>query len=406
MKKLLAILLVVIITLIYGIVGAIIFIDIQMMQAPETTINLDFIEINTDETILKTMIKVTNPNSFQLITRDFEVVILTDTGQEISQVLIEGGDIPPLENRTFDATMHIGFNGEILDVLTTKITGKLGVNLLGFIKKTFPININVVTSVDEALKDLAPPVIHVNADFSDITEEGINITGSFDVYNPNSFEIYVKNISVDIETETGETVGTLTVTDGVIAAKNSLMFNGTGRILIEALNAKMLMVNMSATAGVKIAGFNKSIVVDTTAQITMPNLEELFPSDKPTDFIIWSDYKLTREGIAIDISLEMINPNKISIVANNITATLIGIKDDHEQIIGSTDIGNGVAPAESSILLHGQLTLPYSNLFMSNGRRNLPDWLLLQVRANVSIQGLEQSLWAGVTGCHDMHPFR
>ena len=383
------------------------FLDIQMMTAPETTIKVDFLEINSDEAVIQTTIEVKNPNSFQLITRDFEVVIVSEAGTNIGKVSIEGGDVPSGENRSFTGVAHIRFEDERLDRIATRITSTLGVTFLGFITKTLPINVSVIASVDEVVKDLDAPVVQITADFSDLSDKGVNFTARFEGYNPNPFELSVHNMTVAIESDTGEPVGSMLVPGGMIPAKRSVVFNGTGMVLIEVLNAQTLIVNMSALAGAEIAGFNKSMAVSTTAQIILPDLEELLSSETPTDVVIWGDYKFTWNGVVLNVTLEFSNPNKVTFIARDVTCAIYRVDGDREQLIGSGVLEEGVIPAEkTTTLLQGEVEIPYSKFFTSDIGRGIPDWLLLSVRANLTIPGVDHSIWIGINGYQDLHPFK
>ncbi|MCK5112367.1 MAG: hypothetical protein KAQ84_02375, partial [Thermoplasmatales archaeon] len=242
-KRRIAFTLLVVAILIINIIASVfIFLDIRLMEMPETTIKVDLIEVNSEEIIIHHSIEIYNPNQFELIVDNFEVVANTIDGDEIARLKIEGGYIPSQTNRTFESSDRIAFKGQGYSTLTSKITGTVGVKFLGLIKKTLPVAINVITSIGDVIHDISAPIVHIWGDFGEITQEGIDFTGTIEVYNPNPFEMYVEDMSVEIETETGESVGNLDVTGGTIPAKSSYNLYGTGRILIEALNAKTLNV--------------------------------------------------------------------------------------------------------------------------------------------------------------------
>ncbi len=102
--------------------------------------------------------------------------------------------------------MVVDFDGYHPDVLTTKITGTIGAHL-GIIQKTIPLNIIIVTAVEDIIRNIAPPIIHIQVDFDEITQEQINITGIVEAYNPNTFDLYMDNASINVETETGKNGG-------------------------------------------------------------------------------------------------------------------------------------------------------------------------------------------------------
>ena len=405
MKKKIIIFLLALITVINILAAALLFIDIQIIQTPEITVKIDVIEINPDEVVLQTTIDIDNPNSFGFITKNLEVSINTPGGDEVAHVLIEGGSVPPNEKKTFTADAFVSFDGNSPKLLTTRITGSIGVNIV-FIEKTLPITVNIVTSMDEVIKDLTRPIIHIQAEFGEITQESINITGGLDVYNPNTFDMSIGDFSVDIKTETGSNVGNLNIPGGTIKAKDSTNFSGKGLILIEALNAKKLLVNISGAAGAKIAGFNKSIPFSVEAEIKLPDIGELLSSHLPTDLVIKADFKASATGLISDITLEVHNPNKIALAAKDIIVSMYRVDNEEELLINTGNLEGGVVEAETVGFFKGQLVLPYTRLLIPRGGNTIPDWMKIGVRANVSIPGINQSLCLGLIGYQDFHLFR
>ena len=138
-------------TIINLIAGTLLFVNIQVLKAPEITANIKAVEINEDEAIIQVIINVSNPNSFGVTTKNFEVVTTASTGDEIAHLLIEGGSIPPYKDKTFTASAYAGFNDNSPKLLTSKITGDIGISI-GFMQKTIPIAINIITSLEEVMK--------------------------------------------------------------------------------------------------------------------------------------------------------------------------------------------------------------------------------------------------------------
>lgn len=391
-------------TIINILAAILLFVDIQLIQTPETTISIDIIEINSDEMIIQTTMEINNPNGFGLITKNLNVVTTAPNGNEVANVLIEGGAIPANDHKKFTATAVIAFDGQSPELLTTKITGSIGVNI-GFIQKTIPLSINIITSVKEVIKELAVPDIDIQIKFGEITQKQINITATIDAYNPNTFDIYIENISIRIETETGKSVGNLYIPSDVIAAKNTTTLNSSGTILLDALNAKELIVNMSGAVGANIAGINKSASLHVKLQIEVPDLS-MFLSDAPTDVVIRGDFKASVNGLLDNITLEFYNPNKIELVAKGITVSIYRIDGDEKQLISKGNLGDSIIEAESETFIKGQLIIPYVKLLPPSGGSLLPDWMQVTVRANITIQGLNQSIYIGLSGYQDMHPLR
>ena len=113
MKKRIFTLVLVIVTIINIIAAAFIFIDIQVMQAPETTVKIDFLEINSDEVVVQTTIDIYNPNVFDMIMKDFELTTTAESGEKVAHTKIDGGRISANRSLRFAANVlsTISVNG-------------------------------------------------------------------------------------------------------------------------------------------------------------------------------------------------------------------------------------------------------------------------------------------------------
>ena len=72
---------------------SLIFFDIRVIKSPDVTIKLDLLEINSNEAKVKTTLNINNPNQFDLIIKDLEIVTKTDADDEILAMKIAGGEI-------------------------------------------------------------------------------------------------------------------------------------------------------------------------------------------------------------------------------------------------------------------------------------------------------------------------
>jgi len=404
MKRRIITFLLVVWTIINLVAGTLLFVDIQILKAPEITATINVAEINEEEAVILASINVSNPNSFGLSTKNFEVVITAPSGDEIARVLVEGGSIPPNKIKTFTATAYVGFKNESPKLLLSRITGNIGITI-GFIQKTIPIAINVITSVEEIIKKLAAPSIKMKVEFGELTQKGLNLTGAIEAYNPNSFDIIIGDISGTITTDTGKNVGNLKIEGGTLESEKSIELKSTGTIMLAALNYKAIIINISGRAGARIAGINETVPISIEAEIKVPDISNLLAPHVPTDVLIIGDYKFSLKGLIDDITLEIDNPNKIDIEARDITVTVFYLNDGEKTFIGETSLEEGIVKAQSKEDFKGQLIIPYSKLFPKIGGRLLPDQMLITVRANVTIPGINQTIWVGVTGYQDFRLF-
>ena len=410
-KKIIAILLA-LVTIINVAVGTLILCDVQVIQSPEMTIKIDFIDINSDEAILQTTLDIKNQNNIDLIIKDLEIETKTSDGSEVFRIQFEGGKIASHKNKTFISTDTIVFDGEIPETLTTEITGIVGFHFLGIIQKTLPIVFHVKTSLRDIIANIAIPILHVKGDFKEITSDGIDFTTEVKVDNPNSFDIQIEDILITVKTEEGELVGDFDMQGGLIAAKSSTTLNGEGKVLIEALNTKTLFINLSTSAGVMIAGITEYIEFSTEMEIAIPQIEDIFSQSLPTEAFIDADMKLTRHGFlnwgfTSFMVLEIKNPNKIGLIAKDIVFSIYRVDDEEKTLIGDCTVNGTEVGPQNNVSIPAEIFLPIKSLF--KGQRfflpEIPDALIVIVRANVTVSGLDQTMWVAVSGYQDMHLF-
>ncbi len=406
MKKIILASIIIILTVLYGTVGAVLFFNIEVLKAPETEITLDVLEINAEQALIQTTINMTNPNSFDLVSKNFELILLTETGTEISRMHLEGGNIQAQKTKTLTATAPVSFNGESLHMITAKLSGTLGASFFGAIEKTIPFTITIKTSIGQIIEDIAPPIINVYTNMSDISQEGVKITGFFDMYNPNSFEMYVKNIAVNIKNEAGQIVGTITGDDAIIPGKQSYKLDVNGNVQLIALNSEILTMSISGTAGIKIAGLDKSLAISVDSQLHIPNIKDIFPSISPTLAVIKADMKATLHGFISYMTLEIQNPNPLALTARDVTFSIYRVDGDKQTFIGDCVVTEATVSAKATTNIPAQVVLPYRKLFIPQGKGFIPDGLLVVVQVNVTLAGLDQYYWIGVSGYQDLHAFR
>ena len=411
-RKVILSVILVIILILNIIVGAFLYLDIQVIKIPEISAEIEIIEINSEETIIQTTLSLVNPNQFSLTIEDLEVVTKTPDETIIMYMVIDGGEIAPNKNKTYTSRDSVTFDGEIPESLVTKLTGTVGVNFLGFLKKTLPIVFYVKTKLGDVVNNIAMPNVYIEGDFGEISTEGINFTTTIHMENPNSFDLKIEKLSITLETENGSHVGEFDLELGSIAAKSTKTFNGEGRILIVALNSKTLNIYLNASAGVMISGITESLEFSTKAEINIPHIEDIFTPNTPTEAYIDADLKITRQGFlnwgfTSYITLELINPNKIDFIVTDIEFFIFRIDDEQKTLIGDCCVSKAELEAENTTYIPAEIYLPKTSLF--RGTRiflpELPDGLLIVVRANITITGLDQAIWIGVSGYQDLHIF-
>ncbi len=399
------IILLVIVAVFYLIIGALLLLNIQLMESPDVLVEIEVSEINSQNAVINTIINVYNPNSFDIIARNINLVITTQDEYEVANVLIEGGKIGSNKNKTITEDLTIAFNGHSPERLISRISGDVGANIL-FIEKTIPLKIGVVTSIENLLNELAVPSISAEINIDGITTDYINLSAEITAYNPNPFDIYMNDILTEIETDTGEKVGSLDVSSGVITGKEYTELDASGWLLLKALNAKKLIIKMEGVAGANIAGFEKNLPLDISAVVNIPDLEEILLSkDNPTVLSIKVDGKITLRGLLSNASLFVNNSLKVDLAFRNTTIKIMVAHGDDEQLLGEATIEEEIiVKAENTKNINCEIIIPFSKILSANLLS--ADWLLISASANLTIRGIDTAVYLELKGYQDIHMLR
>jgi LEA14-like dessication related protein len=406
MKKTIVAIILALLFVINIVAAAIIFIDIQVLTFPQTTIRVDVVEINSDEILIRHNLKLYNPNSFEMVLKDFQIVVTTTTGDEITNLTIEGGSIPAQSHRNFTGSGLVVMKGNLSGLLSSKITGIVGINFLGIIKKTIPLEVTVLISLKEALKKISIPTIAVRAEFGTITRTAIDLSTDIAVSNPNPFGMFIKNFILNITTETGKNVGNFMVTGSQIPAESAVTLHGNGSVLIGALNAKKLIISLHAEAGANIAGINKSLPISADIEIAIPDLNEFLPPGKPLELALDIDFQRVSGGLKGNMTLEVINPTKIPLIASDIVVWYYVIKNNQKYFIEKGPLGTGELVPGNTTYFYGDIILLYSKIFKTSGGGLLPDAVFAQLRTNITLPGVMYSIPVAIGSYIDFRPFR
>jgi LEA14-like dessication related protein len=406
MKKAIIISILAVLFLFNIIAAAFILYDVQVMKFPKTTIRIDVVEINSDEILIHHSLQIYNPNSFEMILQNFQIVTTTPSGEEVARILIDGGSIPGQTNQSYSANDRIIMKGNLSELLTSTVTGTVGINFLGIIKKTIPLEVTVLTSLQEALSKIAIPTITVRTEFGNITRQAIDLNAKIDITNPNTVDLFINDISLTVTTETGRNVGNFTITGSQIPPGQSITLQGSGTVLLEALNAKTLHMVLSTEAGATIAGINKTLPVSTTIDIGIPDFKQFIPSEPPLELSINIDFVKARGGLKGNMTLEVINPTKIPLVARDIVVDYYRVKDNQKTLIAVGPLTSGDLVPENTTYFYGDIFLSYAKLFNRSAGGFFPDMVFAQLRADISLSGVNQSLPVAIGSYIDLHLFR
>jgi LEA14-like dessication related protein len=405
-KTVVAILIVILLAL--NIVGAaLIYTNIQVLKFPETTLRIDLVEINSDEAILHHDLQIHNPNPFDLILQDLRILAITSDGVQVANLVVDGGTIPAGANRSYSSDDIISLKGNLSGTLTSKVTGIAGVNILGVIHKTIPLEITVLTSLNDILEKLSLPTMTVHADIGNITSDAITMTVAIDVSNPNTFNITVHTITLNATTETGKSEGSFTINGATIPAGQTITLNGQGAILFDAFNAKHLLISISTQIGAAIAGYNKTLPFSSTVDVTIPPLEDYLTKDHPLDLFLLVDFRIKIGGVHGAVTVMLDNPTIIPLYATDIYIDYYRVDNGKKTFLIQSPISGGPFPPHAVTNYTGELFLPFKLLIKPLVYKTfLPDALFARLNVNFTVFGVNTSIWVGINSDIDLRFFK
>lgn len=379
---------------------------LSTIKSPETNLELKILGVNSTNAHINSTFFLNNPNDFSINLKNIKIDTILPNGQSIAYLAIPTQELPPKKAVEFSETFNVCFHGQQPQTLHTEATGEIGVQI-GFLQTNLPITIHVNTDMMNLINDVQAPIIHSFIQYDEINKNDLNISVQLTAYNPNTFDLDITNISIIMTTNTGVQMGSISTEDVVLPAKTNYQMNGSGSMLLTALNAQYLFVNISMSIHVEIAGFNKKLPMHITSQIELPDLNTILTPSFPTDVIIRGDYYPSLNGLIDDITFEVRNPNNIEYTMKDIRVTIYRIDKDKKTLIGNGTIENGIIKANTSTKLSGEVLIPYKKFLLPPlGARILPDWLEVDIRGNATVKGLQNYMWVGMIGYQDFHPLR
>ena len=387
------------------IIGAFLVLDIQILKAPIIHADIDPITLSPDQILLEARIHVINPNPFDISVENFKIVSTTSDGYEIGQFFIGGGNIPPNTNKTFTATDQLGFNGHDFTLIKNKITMDIGITVLGIITKTIPFEMTVDASLANITNTIQVPVIHLQATIDDITRDGVHFSGTLNAYNLNSFEIFIENISLKMQTEKNVDVGIVNLTGGTLKPEGSLTIDVNGTLLFKALDAKQILVNLTGIAGLQVAGIKKSIPFSVVIQFIVPDPGTLLALNDTFNFILSGDFKLRARGILCTVDFTIYNPSKIPLDARDLICSIFRFDNNKTRLLGTQNMSTCTVEPKNEICVSTQILIPYIRLLFSGAHQIIPDWFILTIKGNISISGINRSIPIAITGNLSPHFF-
>ena len=401
MKKLKIILIVLIILNI--ILTGVIISNLQLFESPNIDMEIEILEINSNEIILGTNIRIDNPNNIDLIVKDLKVISKTDDEIKIGQIFISGGKIQANKNKNFNSIDNLSFKSNNIKTLKNTVSATIGVNILGIIQKTIPLEITITTSLDEVFNSIKTPKIKINSNFNNLTNEGLVISTDIDVYNPTNFEFEVKDLTLNMKTNKDQNVGRIELTGDKINPKSSNIFSSNGTVKYEAFDSDTLHMELSGKAGVKIAGINKNINFSAEALFEIPSIKDFIFNNDTFDVGLPVQLRFGLTGIHTEVGLGIYNPSNVPIIATNIHSSMYRQDNDNITLLGEETMEPCSIAPRDKVCVHSEIFVSYKNFFFSGVGKLLPDWYFLRIDLDFTIEGTDQSIPLSVNAFVDPH---
>jgi LEA14-like dessication related protein len=389
------------------VVAIFIFIDIEIIKAPKTEVFVNILEVTSEEIILETTIKMSNPNSFEV---SFEELILktsTKDDKKIGEIIFDGGKIPSYDSKTFYSKDIIFFQEEgDFSIIKNRITGKIGVSFLGLIKKTIPLEVSVIASVKEIIDSLDIPDIDMELGFENITKDGIEFSANIEIFNPTKIEFGIDEFSIIAKSEENEEVGRLVIFGDIVGPEESATFTSIGSLNYNALDSNKIIFTLNGIARGKIGGLEKKINISTDAELIIPDISEFIFQNQPIDFQIPVQFKIRLRGIVSMISFKIYNPSQIPLEGRDLACHIFRVDGNKKILLGEDELDPCIIAPKERICVNTEIVIPYRTFLFSGSLRLLPEWIVLNINGNFSIAGTRQEFPISLNAYVDPTLFR
>ena len=388
---------------------SIIFLDIQVITAPETTVSLNIVELNQDSLTLNTSINLKNPNPIAMGITDIQIVTKTSNNTLIGTFRLPGGNIEGGSERTFLSEETITLSANSINefkVIIATISANINVEFLGIIEKTIPFTVIMNIAFEKVFDSIATPTIGLSASVDEVNEKGVILSGSLHIFNPNPFSLTIDKLSIIIASSDKTPVGSLKIASGIVPPQESKIFPFIAEGNYTLFNKDILTIEIDAEAGAIIAGLHQTVSFGTQAELEIPDIRELLSLEDVLSVTLTGSFRLSLRGIQTRISLLLDNPSTLPLEIENTILLISRIDDEERSIILQKNMTVCTIGAQNQTSLEVEVTIPYRELLSKVQRKFLPDYLAITILGDATLEGINQSLPLEINGFLDPHLFR
>ena len=401
-KGLLIVIFLIIINLLFG--GVLLYI-VTAIEAPNIVTNLDILDLNQDEIVIQIEINIDNPNFFSIIVQNFDIKCMNESGYLFGDMRIIGGEIDASSNGSFISNDSFSFENYDFDPIINLISGEIGFKFFGIIQKIIPINIQLITNIEDIVLDIKPPEIIINTEISEVTNDGISFAGDIIIFNPNNFKILMDDISLTIRSDLNDIVGNIEISSDEINPNSIKNISINGNLSYDVLNYDKAVINLKAKVGSRIGGFQKIINISSTTQFNIPDVKELLRINRTMNFSISADFKLQIDGILSNVGLIVYNPSEIPLQATNLICRISLVSNNKTNIIAENDMESSPIPSKNEVKLETNIKIPYTKFLILDNGKLFPDILFITIEGDFSIEGTNKSIPLTFNGYIDLNLF-
>ncbi len=407
-QRLLTIILIILI-LINSIVMGILFLDIQVINAPESAITISIIDMDEESITINTSLFLKNPNPIDIAIADLMVIAETAENLPIGTFNITGGYVTANNEKMFSSEATFSLSAKSIKdfrSIYATITGKVRIRMLGIIEKTIPFTATLNALFDAVFDEIDIPALELSASIDEVNKDGVILTGALDIFNPNPFSLTVETIFLNITSSDGESVGQLILTGGEAPPKQSVQFPFTAVGHYTLFNQDTITLSLNANAGAKIAGLHQTVTLSTEVEFDVPDIRELLSLEKELAVTLTGSFQFSFRGIKTKISLLVDNPTPLPLEAKNMRLIVSRVDNDVRQSIIQKNMTMCDIAAENQTCMEVIVTIPYHSLISRERLRILPDFLAVTILGDATLTGVNQALPLEINGYLDPHLFR
>lgn len=379
------------------IITVLMFNTVNSIQTPDVIIDINIADVTKETITIEATLQIDNPNSFSIMLEDIIINETTPEGDIIGLISLPNIMVESRENATISSVNTLGFNGNELTTFHSRITGNVGVTLFGFLTKTLPINVLLITNPTALVEAIQAPDIHFDVDLSDFTDDGVLFNGTIWVDNQNDFSMLLKNVDITIEHTNALHVADLLVLDTEIPPKSEIPIYVNGTAYYTIFNEGKLSATITADASITLGGVQMSLPVTSTASMSVPDLSTFLLNGKHLIISLSVDFDLTLQGINTTVGFLLYNPTKIPFTAFNLTLRAYRLDNETPTVLAEDTLEQCQYPPENETSLKSVFMLPYSSIIprLDTG---FPDWFQLSLSGDFTIANTTQRIPVTLNG--------